>query len=514
MKHITTLFISFLFTYSGLTLAENKQPLPNIVLFVVDDMGLMDTSVPFITDGHGHAKTQPLNKLYKTPNMELLADNGIRYSNFYAHSVCSPSRVSLLTGQNSTRHHTTQWIKHDENNAGQFGPEKWNWQGLNKSHQTLGKTLSPLGYETIFVGKAHFGPLNSVGEDPLNIGFSKNIGGGAWGSPGSYLGTKNFKRKKSNSPYQVPHLAEYHGKDIFLTEALTLEANKAVTQAVKSNTPFFLNMSHYAIHSPFTADKRFADDYANIKEMNTQTKQYATMAAGVDKSLGDIILHLNKLDIADNTLILFVGDNGSDAPIAGFHDIASSAPLRGKKGTHYEGGMRVPFIAAWVKSNKNNYWQKKMPITTGKIQEQMASILDIYPTITQLLDIKDNKSKIDGYPLQKTLQNKTDNNKPETFLMHFPHEHRSSYFTAYREKEWKLVYHYFPKHVPVGKKHTNYNTQHLTYELYNLVQDPSEQNNLYKKEPKQLKYMLEAMKSQLQSEDAQLPKGITYQDIH
>lgn len=110
----------------------NAQERPNIIVFLVDDMGLMDTSVPFVVDGEGNAVKQPLNEWYRTPNMERLARQGIRFSTFYAQSVSSPSRASIMTGQNAARHRTTNWINAESNNRTPFGPEEWNWKGLTR----------------------------------------------------------------------------------------------------------------------------------------------------------------------------------------------------------------------------------------------------------------------------------------------------------------------------------------------------------------------------------------------
>ena len=102
-------------------------------------------------------------------------------------------------------------------------------------------------------------------------------------------------------------------------------------------------MSHYAVHSPFQSDTRFAENY--VEERKGNLANFATMIEGMDKSLGDLLDHLDELGVAENTLVLFLGDNGTDAPVGGTHEISCAAPLRAKKGTHYEGGMRVPFIA-------------------------------------------------------------------------------------------------------------------------------------------------------------------------
>ena len=109
----------------GLLTPLFAAPPPNIVVFIVDDMGVMDTSVPFLTDAAGKPVRYPFNEYYRTPNMARLAARGIRFNNFSAMSVCSPSRSSLLTGQNAARHHTTMWIDADTNNAGPHGPPEW-----------------------------------------------------------------------------------------------------------------------------------------------------------------------------------------------------------------------------------------------------------------------------------------------------------------------------------------------------------------------------------------------------
>ena len=343
MKAIFTLL-----SLIGLSISEaepNKKP--NILVFLVDDMGLMDTSVPFLTDGKGQPKKHPLNKLYRTPCMEDLASRGTRFETFYANSVCSPTRISIMTGQSSARHHTTQWIRSENNNRGPQGPPNWQWEGITKEHQTLPSLLKKDGYDTIYVGKAHFGPFKSYGEFPSNFGFDINIGGCSYGQPGSYYGKDGFGWIKGNKRRAVPDLKKYHGKDIYLTDALTLEMNTAIKNAVTKDKPFFAYMAYYAVHAPFMPNKEYADNYQGA-EVPDRAKAYATMIESMDTSVGAILKQLNTLGVADNTLVLFLGDNGGDAPLGGVHTVASSAPLRGKKGTHYEGGMRVSLVCNCV----------------------------------------------------------------------------------------------------------------------------------------------------------------------
>ena len=508
MKKIL-LFILLSITNIVVCLAQevnSKEIQPNIIIFLVDDMGLMDTSVAFITDKNGQPKSQPLNNWYHTPNMEQLAAKGIRFSQFYAQSVCSPTRASLLTGQNAARHHTTTWIKPDENNRGKFGPRQWNWQGLTSSSITFPKLLQDAGYKTIHIGKGHFGPLNSEGAEPKNIGFDVNIAGGAWGRPKSYYGENRYgnhsKYKEANKPltHNIPHLEAYYDKDIFLTEALTLEANKQITQASIDKKPFLLYMSHYAVHAPFDSDTRFAKRYQN-RGKSAQAQAYATLVEGMDKSLGDITTRLEQLNIAENTLIIFLGDNGGDAPLGTNDAIASSAPLKGKKGTSWEGGMRAPLIAAWAKPQLNNAAQQRFPIAQNTVNKQVATVLDIYPTILSAASIKSpNSQLIDGVNLTKQLSGQINNKRTNSFLMHFPHEHRHSYFTSYRLEDWKVIYNYLPK------VNTQHRKKHVKrYQLYNLKNDPTEAKDLATSQPQELMRMMKAMMAELTSQNAQYP---------
>jgi len=476
------------------------EPKPNILVFLVDDMGVMDTSVSFLSDESGTPVRHPLNRLFKTPNMQRLADQGIRFERFYANSVCSPTRVSIMTGLSSARHRTTQFIKPESNNAGKFGPQDWRWQGIAKGDQTLPARLRAAGYRTIHAGKAHFGPIDSFGSLPQNFGFDVNIAGCAFGLPGSYYGTENFgngipKRQRR----AVPGLEKYHGQDIHLTEATTREMRAAVTAAVQAEQPFFAYLSHYAVHSPFQSDKRFAANYADAnhpagsgakaqRPLPKPAKAFATMIEGMDKSLGDMLDHFEELGVANNTLVLFLGDNGSDAPLGGTHEIACAAPLRGKKGTHYEGGLRVPFIAAWAKPDAGHGNQKALPIPQGKHSRAVGRVYDLFPTIAALTGAT-FEGTVDGVDLAPALTGKK---QPDAanFLMHFPHDHRSDYYSIWIEGDFKLVYHY---HRKAGER----------CELFDLASDPTEAKNLAASKPEKRKAMVKALAAALTDADAQ-----------
>lgn len=481
---------------SAANAAEATPAKPNIIVFLVDDMGVMDTSLPFLTEDQGQPKRYPLNDFYRTPNMERLAARGIRFNNAYAMSVCSPTRISIMTGQNAARHHTTNWINPDKDNRGPSGPPTWNWQGLEKGDATLPRLLQRVGYRTIHVGKGHFGPRESEGAEPRNLGFDVNVAGCSIGAPASYYGMQNYGHRQKRAANAVPHLEKYHGTETFLTEALTIEANARVAEAVKADQPFFLYLAHYAVHAPFNSDPRFAANYADSGK-SAPAQAFATLIEGMDKSLGDVLDHLEALGVAENTLVFFLGDNGSDAPLGHQHAVACAAPLRGKKGAHYEGGMRVPLIAAWARASTDNPWQQRLPIAAGALQSQQAAVYDLFPTILALAESDSPRNHIlDGSRLDVLLTGKPDSTREETFLMHYPHSpHRSEYFTCYRRGAWKVIYHYFPSEASEGSH----------YQLYNLERDPFESENLAGSDPDQLRLMMNGLIAALEQHGALYP---------
>jgi arylsulfatase A-like enzyme len=471
---------------------------PNVIIFLVDDMGVMDTSVPFLTDATGASQRYPLNDFYRTPNMERLAARGIRFNNFCAMSVCSPTRIAIMTGQNAARHRTTNWINPDQNNGGPQGPPDWDWLGLKSDEATLARLLQRDGYRTIHVGKGHFGPRDQPGSNPINLGFDVNVGGASIGAPATYYGKQNYgngqamKRAKS----AVQGLERYHGSDTFLTDALTAEAKNHVTAAVTSNQPFFLNFAQYAVHAPFDSDPRFAGHYKDSGKPPA-AQAFATLIEGMDKSLGDILDHLEELHVAEDTLIFFLGDNGSDAPLGHEHEVACAAPLRGKKGSHYEGGTRVPFIAAWGKGDPKRKLQQRLPIAAGAIQSQLAAVHDLFPTVLRAAGVSPPVDHVvDGIPLDALMSGNRDPSRSESFLMHYPHSpHRSNYFTTYREGDWKVIYHYFPTAVSNGSP----------YQLFNLKTDPFEQRDCAGSDPQVLGRMMNSLVAELERHDAVYP---------
>jgi arylsulfatase A-like enzyme len=430
---------------------------PNIIFFLVDDMGWQDTSVSF------HTEVTELNKTYRSPNMEKLAAEGIRFTQAYACAVCSPTRVSLMTGLNSTRHRVTNWTlrknKSPDPRHKTLEMPKWNVNGLSPvpgiertiHAQTLPMFLREAGYRTIHVGKAHWGAKGTPGENPLQLGFDVNVAGHAAGGPGSYYGKYNFSAawRRGDRIWDIPGLEEYHGKDIYLNEALTVEANKIIEKAASENKPFYLYMSHYAIHAPWEKNERFYDKYkqAGLSDFNAS---YASMIESMDKSLGDIMANLRRLKIDSNTIIVFMSDNGAPK------QATRNKPLRGHKLTAYEGGIRVPMIARWPGVTE-----------PGSICNDYVIIEDIFPTFLEIAGVRRYRQiggKIDGVSFVPLLSGRGAREKDRPLFWHFPHSYDQPPYSAIRKGHFKLIYFH--------------NDQRL--ELYNLRDDISESENLAK----------------------------------
>lgn len=497
MKNIKqlALIVLLIWALKGDLWAESKkqdQTKPNIVLFLVDDMGWQDTSVPF------WEKETHFNKRYNTPSMERLADEGMKFTQAYACAVCSPTRVSLMTGMNAARHRVTNWtLRKDKmmvNPPKGLKMPQWNMNGIgvNKelnnavyTPQPLPKVLQENGYTTIHCGKAHFGAIGTKAEDPVNIGFTVNIAGHAAGGPATYYGLENFAKKKP-SVWDIPGLEEYHGKDIFLTEALTREAIKAVDKSVKAEKPFFLYMAHYAVHAPIMGDKRFEQKYLDAGLEPVEAK-YASLVEGMDKSLGDIMDYIDEQGLGDNTIIIFMSDNGGlSAHARGGKPHTHNWPLSSGKGSIHEGGIREPMIVKWPGTVK-----------AKTACDDYLIIEDFYPTILEMTDVKPLKGEcqyIDGISFTKQLKGKKGSKKPRSLFWHYPnnwgpHGPGIDTYSAIRKGDWKLIYYYTDS----------------GFELFNIENDIGEKENLLLKEQELAKELAEELSDYLREVKAQRP---------
>ena len=327
---------------------------PNLVLFLVDDLGWQDTSVSM------SGEPSPFQKIYHTPNLQKLAARGVRFSNAYASApVCTPTRTAILTGKAPARTNITYWTLHKDQDTSRerkdVAAPNWQVNGLQPGdHETLPEVLRAVGYRTIHVGKAHFGVHETPGADPKQLGFDVNIAGHASGAPGSYYGEHHFRvagrqgqsPAKPRSPWDVPGLEPYHGQDIYLTEALAAEASHAIAMTLREGEPFFLNFAPYAVHTPIMLNKRHSKGYGMLDETE---RAYATMIESVDAALGVLLETLEEWDALDNTVIVFHSDNGGlSAHARGMAPNRTkrhhhNAPLRSGKDRRTKGARGFPW---------------------------------------------------------------------------------------------------------------------------------------------------------------------------
>jgi arylsulfatase A-like enzyme len=361
--------------------------------------------------------------------------------------------------------------------------------GINKTCYAtpFPKILKEAGYYTIHIGKAHWASAGTPGASPYNMGFMVNIAGHAAGHPQSYLAMDNFGNKAGKAVMQaVPDLEEYFGSDTFLTEALTLEALKSLEAPIKNKQPFYLNMAHYAIHTPITADKRFVQKYYHAGLDSIEAK-YASLVEGMDKSLGDIMKYLRKKGIEKNTVIIFMSDNGGlSHHERGGEKNKNNLPLSSGKGSVYEGGIRVPMIVKWPGLVK--------PSTTAK---QYVMVEDFFPTILEMAGVSKYQTiqTIDGKSFLPILKNPGYADNTRELIWHYPNKWIAidgpgiNYFSAIRQGNWKLLY-----SMRSGKK-----------ELYNLKDDAAELHDLASTYPALVKQLADLLTKKLKAANAPMP---------
>jgi arylsulfatase A-like enzyme len=490
------LFFCIIVLLSNSAAFAQATKIPNIVIFLVDDMGWQDTSVPFWN------QTTEFNRRYRTPNMERLASQGTRFSEGYTFPVCTPTRVTLITGVNPAHHRVTHWTSPNPNTNTDYADSllhsvAWNIQGVSPApgvphtfHATpLPALLQQAGYYTVLSGKAHFASSGTPGADPKNLGFDISIAGSSIGHPASYYGQQNYDRPNNgkSSPHAVPGLERFHGTDTFLSDAITLEALKAIEDSSRNDKPFFLYLSHYAVHTPIQPDPRFVERYLSMG-LEPIEANYASLIEGMDKSLGDVLDFLDRTNQADNTVIFFLSDNGglSTSPLRGGKAYTHNLPLRAGKGSVYEGGVRVPFMVKWPGVTR-----------PGSVTGQYVIAEDIFPTIREIARINDSKliQKMDGKSMVPLLKKPDHTDKGRELLWHHPHRWIPAegpnihWASAFRKGDWKLIY--------------DYRAQKL--ELYNLKEDLGEQHDLSHIYRKKTKKLAHRMTKQLKQFHAQMP---------
>lgn len=391
---------------------------PNILLILADDLGYHDVGF----QGSEHIKT---------PNIDWLAENGVRFSDGHVSaSVCSPSRAGMMTGRYQQR------FGHE----GNCPPRPF---GMDTQERTLGQALQDCGYRTALFGKWHLG--DEIQHYPTARGFDE-----FWGlREGSR--TYWFDKKHAHDKPGDPHNIEHNGKQVefegHLTDRLTDQTLKFIE--ADSDQPFFAFLSYTAPHGPLQSKPE------DMKALGTDDN-YAGLIYGMDRNIGRIFQSLKKSGQLENTMIWFLSDNG------GTVKQSSNAPLGGMKGYKFEGGHRVPFVL---------YWKGK--VQAGQVYEPMISALDIYPTsIAAAGGSLEQPRPLDGKNLLPYINGK---NKD------IPHQKlywRKLDCAALRDGPWKLI------------RVDNYGLA-----LYNLDDDLAETKDLAKKMPEKLQELNQLLES-------------------
>lgn len=471
-------------TLSGCSSPKKK---PNIVFFLVDDLGWRDLGCFGST-------------FYETPNVDKLAAQGKKFTNAYAACpVCSPTRASIMSGKYPARINLTDWIPGRQ--AGSRANEPANkvvppefQLFMSLDEVTIAEALKEAGYETGFFGKWHLGQTKEYW--PEHQGFDVNKGGHSKGSPpGGYF-----------SPYKNPRLSD--GQDgEYLTDRLGDETIKFL-QAFK-NTPFFAYLSFYTVHNPMQGKKEKIEKYkkkaerlglldqpqfnlspewapfvgnGNWKERLVQCHaDYAAMVESMDENVGKVLEKLEELELADNTIVFFMADNGGLSTSEG--SPTTNAPLRAGKGWLYEGGIREAMIVKWPGTVKPGTECNEPVIST-----------DFYPTILEMAGLPLNPQQhIDGVSLMPLLAG-TGQLDRDAIFWHYPHYSNQGGKPggAVRKGDYKLIERY-----ETGK-----------LELFNLKKDIGEKNNLADLKPDKTQELLELLQKWRKEVDAQMPISV------
>lgn len=459
---------------------------PSFLFILVDDLGWSDIGI------YG-------SSFYETPNIDKLATTGMRFTQAYAAgSVCSPTRSSILTGKNPARTYHTQYFGGPQ--PGDMSEEHWAWTGahrkleparylpyIEQSDTTLVEAFKQAGYKTFFAGKWHLGRKNRPDEFPEGHGFDINIGGIHRGGP--YGGEKYF------SPYDNPKLPD-GPKGEHLPDRLAMETNKFIEENM--DTLFLAYLSFYSVHTPLMTRPDLEEKYIQKRDsMGLSDKfeswgskedekvrliqshaVYAGMVEAMDQAVGKVLAKLDELDIAENTVVFFMSDNGGLSTAEGYP--TSNLPLRGGKGWAYEGGIREPMIVRWPKVIEQNSICDVPVIST-----------DFYPTMLEMADLPlKPKQHLDGTSFLPLLT-KDKNTHDALLFWHYPHyaNQGETPFSAYRKGDLKLIY--------------RYETE--TYELFNIKEDIGEQNDLGDKMPEKVEELKTLMKAWLEESGARYP---------
>ena len=431
----------------GLTARAATPPKPNVVFILSDDQGWADVGF------HGGE--------IKTPNLDRLAAAGARLEQFYVQPVCSPTRAALMTGRYPMRYGL---------HVGVVRP--WATYGLPLDERLLPQALKEAGYETAITGKWHLGHFEPA-YLPTRRGFDHQYG--------HYNGALDYNTHMRDGGFDWHRDDKECRDEGYSTHLLAREASRLIAEH-NTAQPLFLYVPFNAVHAPHQVPESYTAPYTNLQGTR---RTYAGMLAAMDEAIGQILDAIDKKGIRRNTLIIFSSDNGGPAP----GRVTSNGPLRAGKGTLYEGGVRVPAIAAW-----------EGQIKAGSIVNAPLHMVDWYPTLLKLAGVSTSqKHPLDGRDAWPAITQGAAT--PHADILH----NVTQTGGALRMGDWKIVVNgqfsevgeaegglpVTPKAAGEGKaakkggKKAGANGE-TRLELFNIRDDPYEKTNLAEKNPEKL----------------------------
>lgn len=431
---------------------------PSFVFVLADDLGWRDLGV------YG-------SEFYETPHIDQLAADGVRFTDAYAAgNSCSPTRASILTGKYPASTHVTDWIPGRTPPGAKLRIPTWT-NYLRHGETTIAEVLADTGYITASIGKWHLGKR---GWWPEDHGFHFSVGGSHAGSHGSMF-PPYWPQDKLDRLGWRPFADEREGE--YLTDRITREAEAFLED--HGDEPFFLYLSHYAVHTRIQAKPELVAKYKGRAAPGPQTNpEYAAMVEGVDESVGAVLNKLDEIGAAERTVVIFFSDNGG---LSKNGRVTSNLPLRGEKSTAWEGGIRVPLIVRWPGRTK------------GLLVREPVISVDLMPTILDIAGV-DPIADLDGKNLTPLLLgDKTFRRGP--IYWHYPHynAHTPSItcapYGAVRDGPLKLIEFYEDGHA----------------ELYDLREDIAEANDLADALPAKTSELRSKLHAWRESVGAQMP---------
>lgn len=422
MRMLVGVWVVLLFG-AGVPAAEQPQQRPNVLIVITDDQGYGDFSL------HG-------NPYVRTPAFDRLARHGVQFDRFFVNSFCAPTRAALLTGRWPLR-------------TGVFGVTH-NKEAMRPNEVTLAEVFRDAGYRTACIGKWHNGeqfPLTPAGQ-----GFQEFFGftNGHWNNYFSPTLLRGTQSEATNG---------------YISDVLTDEAMNFITRS--SQKPFFCYLAYNAPHSPFQVPDSYFDRFKQ-KGLDDTVSAFYGMCENLDDNLGRLLKHLDSLRLTENTIVLFLTDNGGTAGVKLFN-----AGMRGGKTSVHEGGTRVPLVIRWPAAN----WQ---PTNVRPI----VSHIDLFPTLLDLCGMtlaSSSERRLDGISLRPLLEGNAQRWPARVLFTHNPIDENNKYPGAVRTERYRLVREIRGR--AGGSAAVANDASATPWQLYDMQQDPGESRDLAEEHP-------------------------------